>query len=52
MDERSRITIKEAPKNEITHEHRQRKWLGHSGHSVEGRQEYRPHFRVGHGPAR
>lgn len=52
MDERIRITVKEASKNEVGREPRQRKWLSHSGHSLEGRQDYRPHFRVEQGPSR
>jgi hypothetical protein len=53
MDERNRITGKESPKLEISNQaDRPRKWLSHSGHSVEGRQEYRPHFRVPSGPSR
>ena len=52
MDERNRITGKESAKVEINKSDRPRKWLSHSGHSVEGRQEYRPHFRVPFGPSR
>lgn len=46
MDEQTRIDLEKSDRPQNLKPDRPRKWMAHSGHYIEGRQEYHPHFRL------